>query len=185
MIIAITGYIGAGKTTVAGIFRQHGFQVIDVDSLGHELLMQPEVRDKLRAEFGVTVLDRSFTIDRQKLSKLVFMNPKLLQKLNRIVHPFLKEALHKSVKSCSGNVVIDVALYNELEVHRLSQKTILIQTEIDTIYQRLTPRYTKREIINVMNSQKVVEKPDYIIENNGTVEELRKRIEQLIARSIS
>jgi dephospho-CoA kinase len=181
MIIAVTGSIGAGKSTTAAILGRHGYTVVDVDKIGHELLNESEVRDRLRAEFGVSILDRIFNIDRQKLSKLVFANPASLEKLNRIVHPPLKRALQKKLSLISGNIVIDVALYNELEVRRYAEVTILIQTQVDHIYQRLVPRYTKREILNVMNNQQVVAKPDFIIENNGTVDELTRRIEQILS----
>jgi dephospho-CoA kinase len=181
MIIAVTGYIGVGKSTTVSILRKHGYTVVDVDSLGHELLREGEVRDRLRAEFGVSVLDRSFDIDRAKLSKMVFGTPALLKKLNRIVHPFLIRALEKKLRSLSGNVVIDVALYNELEVHRFTDKTLLIQTDVGRIYERMEPRYTKREIINIMNGQEVVAKPDFIIENNGTVDDLKRRVEQILS----
>jgi len=183
MIIAITGYIGAGKTTTANIFRQHGFRVIDVDSLGHELLENPAVRERLRGEFGIRILDRSLNIDRKKLSKLVFGNEKMLMQLNRIMHPFLKEGIEKEVNRSSGNTVIDVALFRELEIGKYANKVILVQADIDRVYDRLNPEYTKKEIITIMNNQDIIRNPDYIIENNGTVEDLKRRVEQIINRS--
>jgi dephospho-CoA kinase len=173
MIVAITGYIGTGKTTTALIFKEHGYRMIEVDSLGHELLKDPEIRDRIRSEFGVKVLDRSLGIDRKRLGQIVFNDPSRLAVLNRIVHPYLKSELKKRVGT--GDVVIDCALYNELEVHGIADKTVLVVADIEHVYQRLYPRFTQRQVLNIMNSQTIAQKPDFIIENNGTLIEMRKR----------
>jgi len=180
MIIAITGYIGAGKTTTAGIFRQHGYKVIDVDSLGHELLKNPSVRERMRGEFGLAILGRNLEIDRKKLSKVVFGDDTKLNRLNRVIHPYLKSEIKREIAKLGDNIVIDVALYQELEVDRYAQKVILIQSDVSNVYERLNHLYSKREIITIMNNQNIIRKPDYIIENNGTIEDLKRRVGQII-----
>jgi len=182
MIIAITGYIGAGKTTTAGFFHEHGYKVIEVDELGHGLLDNPEILEKLRAEFGIKILDRDLKIDRAKLSKLVFNNEDNLKTLNRIIHPTLCGHVKDMITRESGDAVIDVALYNELKIGQLVDVTILVTTDIPNIYERLNPQYTKQEILTVMNNQELVAKPDYIIDNNHSMDDLRKRVEKIILK---
>jgi len=182
MIIAITGYIGSGKSTAAGFFRQHGFGVINVDQLGHELIDKPELRERLKAEFGIKVMNKEFMIDREKLSSLVFNNPASLITLNRIVHPFLKQQVRSRISKSSDNIVLDVALFRELNLDDTVEHVILIQADITKIYERLTSRYTKREILNIMNNQHIIKKADFIIENNGTTEELKKRVDELVRK---
>ncbi|MBN2458137.1 dephospho-CoA kinase [Candidatus Woesearchaeota archaeon] len=180
MIIAITGYIGSGKSTAAGFFSMHGYRIINVDELGHELLRNNEVSEKLKAEFGIKVMGRDFQVDRDKLSSLVFNNPERLIALNRIVHPFLKQLIKNKISRSSENTVLDVALFRELNLDDVVEKVILIQTDVTKIYERLNNRFSKREIINVMNNQHIISKADHIIVNNGTKEELKKRVDQLV-----
>lgn len=182
MIIAITGYIGSGKTTASGFFKEHGYRVINVDELGHELIDIPEVREKLKAGFGISIMGRDFKVDREKLSKAVFNDTEKLMKLNAIVHPFLKQHIKSRLQKSSENTILDVALFKELNLDDVVEKVILIEADITKIYERLSSRYTKKEIINVMNSQQITAKPDIIIENNATKEELRKKVEIIIKK---
>lgn len=182
MIAAVTGYIGTGKTTTSELFKKHGFSIVDVDGLGHILYTQPELRERLRAEFGMGVLDRSLNIDRKKLSRAVFTDTSKLAALNRIMHPYLRQAIKSAIGRVRGNAVVDVALFQELEVDRYAERVILVTADVDLVYKRLVGRYSKREIVNIMNTQKIVRKPDFLIENNGTVEDLSRRVEQIIPR---
>jgi len=180
MIIAITGYIGAGKTTTASFFHENGFRIIEVDELGHQLLDNEEVRDKLKAELGTKILDRDLKIDRDKLSKLVFNDEDKLKTLNTIVHPFLLSEIKDAVEVERGNTVIDVALYDELKIGQHVHCTIMVTADLPHVYERLAPQYSKSEILTVMNNQKPIKRPDYILENNSSIEDLKRRVHKLI-----
>jgi len=180
MIVAVTGYIGSGKSTTAQIMNHHGYAIVEVDLIGHELLEKNDLAEKLRAQFGIGILDRELNIDREKLSKIVFNDDLKLKKLNEIMHPTLKEEVQKRVEGSTENIVIDVALYTELDIDKLADRAILITTDVDKVYERLAPQYTKEEILNVMNNQILIKKPDHIIENNGTLQQLKSRVEQLL-----
>jgi len=180
MIIAITGYIGVGKTTTANIFGAKGFSVIEVDELGHKLVDQPEIKDRLKAEFGAKIMNRDTNVDRHELAKIVFNDEKKIQKLNEIVHPYLKDYVKEELDKTPGNVVVDVALFAELDIRRLVDRVILVTTDVDNIYIRMEPRYTKEEILTVMNNQTVVQDADYTVDNNGTLEQLQSRVAQIL-----
>ena len=96
MIIGITGSFGSGKTTVANMFRRYGFKVIDVDKLYHkDFYKSHPLRNKIKKEFG--------TLDRSKLKKIVFKDYKKLQKLNKITHPIIIEAMKKEIQKIIKN----------------------------------------------------------------------------------
>ena len=179
MIVAITGKIGAGKTTTAEIFAEHGFRVIDVDSIGHELLDIKEVQEKLKAEFGMKILDKSLKIDRAKLREEVFCSDDKLKKLNSAVHPFLKAKVKEMLSDKPDNIAVDAALYHELEIERHADVTILLTCDIDKVYVRLKS-YTKEQILNIIRNQQTVKKPDYVLDNNGSIDELKAKVEKVI-----
>jgi dephospho-CoA kinase len=178
MIIAITGYIGSGKTTAAEVFREKGWDVINADELGHELLNHPSVKHKLLAHFGSGVADRKMDIDREKLGKVAFSSDANLTFLDSTIHPLLREELRKRVSGAEGDVIIDAALYTKLGIDGLADKVMLITADVDRLFARLQPRFTPEQVIRIMNSQ---EQPaaDYTIENNGTLEQFRQRINVL------
>jgi dephospho-CoA kinase len=181
MILAITGYIGVGKTTVAKIFQENGFTIIDADSIGHELLKDKSVHDKLVAAFGADILDRTLEIDREKVRKLVFSDEENLKILDSIVHPRLESELKDQVRLQKDDIVIDAALFHELNLKNICDKIILISADLEHVYTRLQKRYTKQEVILIMNSQNMTHSEEIIIENNGTIENLRSEVKKIIS----
>ncbi len=176
MIAAITGYIGSGKTTAAKIFESEGFTIINADKIAHRLLNSKTVRDKITTAFGMDILTRKLEIDREKLGKTVFNDETRLRILDSIIHPPLEIALKNEINETHGNIVIDIALLSELHLKDLCEIVILIKSDILQVYEKLRDRYSKREILKIMNAQKIVSDADYIIINNSTVEELRKKV---------
>ncbi len=182
MIAAVSGYMGSGKTTVAEILHEHGFSILVVDEIAHRLVEKPEIRDKIKAVFGKGVLERSLMVDRQKLARAVFRDELLLKKLNEIMHPFLKESVREGLGQAEGDIVVDAALFYELSLDRLAQATILVTADIELVYGRLRPQYSKEEILTVINSQRLPKDPDFIIENNSTKEALRGRVQRVASQ---
>lgn len=85
--IGITGSIGAGKSTVAGIFKVLGVPVFDADATAKNILNSDlELREQIIAAFGSETY-KDGLLDRKYLATLVFNNPAQLAKLNALVHP--------------------------------------------------------------------------------------------------
>jgi dephospho-CoA kinase len=121
-------------------------------------------------------------VDRKKLSKIVFNDPARLKSLNGIVHPALKAHVKKTIERSRENVLLDIALLSELNLDDIVEHIILVEADVTKVYRRLRDRFSKREIINIMNNQHIVKKPDFIIENNGTIDELEKKTLSVISR---
>lgn len=103
-IIGLTGPIGAGKDEVAKTLRQKGALVIDADEVAHTLYnTQSPVWHELVRTFGSKILKRGGTISRKRLGEIVFSDKGKLQELDRIVHPYLKEAIREKLESCKSS----------------------------------------------------------------------------------
>ena len=102
--LGLTGGIASGKTAVAAMLRELGFDVLDADSLAHKLIEpgQPAYDEVLR-EFGPDVLDPDKRINRAKLAKIVFDDSAKLAHLNAILHPRVEAAAHKQFDEWSRN----------------------------------------------------------------------------------
>ena len=93
--IGITGSIGAGKSTVAGIFKVLGVPVFDADATAKNILnTDPVLREQVAATFGSETYTNGL-LDRKYLATLVFNNPDQLAKLNALVHPATIAAAEK------------------------------------------------------------------------------------------
>ena len=85
--VGLTGGLGSGKTTVAGIFRSLGAQVMEADTVGRAMMQPGEaVYGEIVRVFGPVVVQADGTLDRHKLAKIAFTDGRLAE-LNAIVHP--------------------------------------------------------------------------------------------------
>jgi len=93
-VIGLTGPIGSGKNEVAKVLKRRGAYIIDADRIAHTLYStQSAIWQELVRVFGSRILNRGGAINRKKLGEIVFANKRELKKLNRIIHPLLKEAI--------------------------------------------------------------------------------------------
>lgn len=170
MILAVTGKLGSGKSTVASFFADLGCSTIDADKIGHKLLEKEEIKKKLKEEFGEEIGEGN-TISRKKLSEVVFHDIDNLKKLNNIIHPSLIQKIKEKIVQNKINV-IDAALYYELNLNNIADKTLLVKCSEEKILERLK----NIKLFQRTRFQKEIREPGYIIDNNGTLEETRERV---------
>src|SRR3989338_4816197 len=118
MIITVTGLMGSGKTTVAGLMGRRGANVINVDAIGKWVLEKPAKRAILQY-FGSHILKSNGKIDAARLADIVFHSRKHLLKLHDITHPYIRRIIRKRIRNGRINV-IDAALYREVDLHKIS-----------------------------------------------------------------
>lgn len=177
LIIGITGIIGAGKSTVAKIFkRDYEALVIDADKIGHELL-------KNNSPVNQKIIQALGTNQRKELAKLVFGNPAKLKILNKITHPAIRKKVKDIIQANfrENLIIIDAALLFTIGLHCYCSKIIFIEAAEGIILQRLVQKgLSANEIkLRLRANQSVLHlktKCDYIIENNGSKKELIKNI---------
>src|SRR5207237_1157545 len=95
-VLGITGGIASGKSSVLSMLSQRGIPTVSSDRLAHAAIRKgrPAYRGVLRA-FGREILDKKGEIDRRRLGRVVFADPKARKRLERIVHPWVTKALRR------------------------------------------------------------------------------------------
>jgi len=183
MVIGLTGGIACGKTTISKVLHELGAEIIDVDSLGHQLIKdEPLVYNKIIDRFGRGILDDKGEIDRSKLGVIVFNNQSDLKSLNEIVHPLLIELTKKKIGSSKGKmVVVDAALLIELNLTSMVGHVILVSANEDTQLKRLLERGLSKEdalkrIRSQMSSKEKERFADFVIYNNGELEDAIRQV---------
>lgn len=141
-IIAITGSIGCGKTFLANIIRSLGYVVYDADKWVKYLYYRPAFLNVIKQSFP-KVFDNDGSFNKRKLRNLVFNNTNELKRLEKIVHPFLKQKLlniiHKNAeKDCV--LFFDAALLIEMKWNIYCQAVILADVDKNIQKQRVIAR---------------------------------------------
>ena len=140
-VIAITGSIGCGKTTLAGLVRELGYPVYDVDKWCRHLYFEEQFLQKINKYFPLAFSDGKF--NKRVLRNLVFSQPDELKKLENLTHPFLKKkflnTIHKHAKS-SDLIFIDVAILFEMGWDKYCTYIIVADTDYETQKNRVMNR---------------------------------------------
>ena len=106
LVVALTGGIGSGKSTVGQIFAQLGAIVIDSDQLARDVIERGSIGfNEVVAKFGDGVL-KNGEIDRQILASLIFEDPAKRSDLEQITHPLIRRAFAKMVSSASPDSIV-------------------------------------------------------------------------------
>ena len=184
IIVGLTGSFGSGKTTVARIFKSSGVKIIDADSIAHRVIRPKNpIYKKIINTFGKDILNKYRTINRNKLAKIVFDNKKLLERLNKIMHPEVIRIIREKLKAVSaGIIVLDAPLLIEKGLEKIVNKLIVVtitrEKQIERIRQKMD--LNRIDILKRINAQiplcHKVRLADFLIDNSGTVEETKKQV---------
>jgi dephospho-CoA kinase len=185
-IVGILGGICSGKTTVAKMLAERGFDLIDADRIGHEVLDRPEIKRRLREEFGREIFDADGRVERPKLARLVFGNCEATESLNSIVHPPILQEIDRRIRSADGPVVLDAALLVEKGLHeKCCDLLVFVHAPRQERLRRArqernwdAPELQRREDKQISPTEKR-RHADFVIDNGGTQTELERRIDQL------
>lgn len=179
MIVTVTGLMGSGKSTVAGLLGRKGAIVVAVDEIGKEVLNGPAKKTVL-AYFGRQIL-RNGKIDAKHLADIVFRDRRKLLKLHELTHQYIKQALRGRIRKDKINV-IDAALYKEFDLHKISDYTVLVKAPLPMKIRRLRGVHDKSDILRRMKFQTYVKNPDFVIDNSGNFENLDDQVAEVWER---
>ena len=103
MLIALTGGIGSGKSTVASEWVRLGATEVDADVLAREVV-QPGSQglEALRAKYGSRILDASGDLNRQELAKIIFSSSEEKKSVEAILHPLIRQLAKEKTNNIPG-----------------------------------------------------------------------------------
>ena len=189
-IIGITGGVGAGKSTVLDhLEKQYNACVLQADKIGH-LVMEPGgiCYGQVIALFGKQIIKNDKTIDRKMVSDVVFAHEEMRQKLDDIIHPAVKsyilDKIEEQKKAGCTLMIVEAALLLEDHYDAFCDKVWYIHTDQEIRIERLISSrgYTREKAENIIARQATEgffrEHADYIIQNNGDLDETWRQIEE-------
>lgn len=193
--IGITGGVGAGKSTILDYMASHlDACVLEADKIGH-LVMEPgEIcYDKIVGLFGKDVIKNDKTIDRKRVSDVVFCNEKMLEQLNGIIHPAVKEFICRRLEEERSRgrmlAVVEAALLLEDHYEVFCDEIWYVHTDVEIRIARLMASrgYTREKAENIIRNQASEEffraHADYVIENNGDLIKTHEQIKKGVKRN--
>ena len=191
VVIGLTGNIGAGKNVVADILRSHGAAVIDADETSHRIMRNGhEAYDEVVSAFGTEILLKNGEIDRKKLGKIVFNDKIKLDKLVKITHKYIIKdnltSLSKFKKDGVEIIVLNAPLLVESGMNEHTDTVWFVFAEENLRIERVIIRdgVDRESVTSRIKSQTrplaLMQAADETIENNGTLEELKEKIDNLI-----
>lgn len=187
VVIGLTGNIGVGKSTVMALLAELGAAGIDADKVAHEVMApgQPAY-DQIVARFGPQIAPDGGPIDRLRLGQIVFSDPAALADLEAIVHPAVFQVIQRRVAEAAAPVVVIEAI-KLLEAglsRQLCQQVWVVTAPRAQQIQRLMRTRGLSEAdaalrINAQPPQSAkVAQADVVIENDGSLDEVRAQVEQ-------
>jgi dephospho-CoA kinase len=197
-VVAITGGIGSGKSTVAKLFVALGIEVIDVDAISHRLTSPGgQAIEKIRESFGVDFIEPDGRMNRAKMRAHIILNAAEKIRLESILHPMIRQASQIAI-SCatSAYVMVDVPLLAEtahredgwakradrilvvdcpveVQIERTRQRSLATgigPTEVDAIKSVIAMQASRADKLALSTD---------VIDNSGTAELLPARVQEL------
>lgn len=171
--LGVTGGIGSGKTTVCRVFSVLGIPVFSADIEARKIMNSDRnLREKISSVSGKDLYS-SGSLDREELAKLIFNNEKLLENVNKLVHPAVFESFRKWVENQSAPyAIMEAAILFESGASILVDKVLTVVTPVEERIERLVrgKKFTRDQVMERMKNQVDdkyrIMKSDFIIYNS-------------------
>ncbi|MFT8637963.1 MAG: dephospho-CoA kinase [Pseudoclavibacter sp.] len=187
VIVGLTGGIGAGKSTVAAVWRGLGATVVDADQLSREVVEPgtPALAE-VAAAFGPQVLREDGSLDRARLGRLVFADPARRARLEGIIHPAVQREARARLAAAPGPVAVyDVPLLVEAVRDFPFDAIVVVSAPAEVRQQRLVelrgmdPGEARARIASQATEAERLALADYVIDASGTVADTERQARDL------
>ncbi len=189
-IIGLTGGIATGKSTVSALLRERGVPVVDADVVAREVVeVGSPGLEAIRRRFGSEVLRPDGSLDREALGRVVFSDTDARRDLDAITHPRIGQRMMQHGERYAadgfGWMVYDAALIVENGLQAAFAGLIVVSCAPDTQLDRLLARddLTRSEAEDRIAAQMPLAQKesaaDWVIRNDGTLDDLRRNVDAL------
>ncbi|MFM5255520.1 dephospho-CoA kinase [Aeromonas hydrophila] len=184
-VVAITGGIGSGKTTVANQFADLGIEVVDADVIAREVV-EPgtPALAAIAAHFGSEVITPDGQLDRRRLRERVFTDPQAKGWLNALLHPLIRTEMQRQCAAArSPYCLLVVPLLVENRLTALANRVLVIDVDEATQIERTCRRdgVSREQAQAILTAQasraeRLAAADDVLDNQNGTPEAIKSRI---------
>lgn len=187
-VIGITGGVGAGKSRILSILKEeYQVEIILADEVAKEL-EEPGMEGyrQLVETFGTGILGPDGEINRAGLAALIFQDKEALQKVNAIIHPLTWEEIkRRTAVSTAHLVAVEAALFDESSKTLCEELWFVDTLEENRIDRLMTNRgYSRQKCLDIIANQKdrsfFLNLADVVIDNNGSIEDVRRQIADVL-----
>ncbi|MDK6241003.1 dephospho-CoA kinase [Winkia sp. UMB3158] len=186
LAMAVSGGIGAGKSTVSATLAELGAQVVSADQISHDLTAgDGDALPPIRAAFGSAVFRADGSLDRQQLAKRVFGDDEARARLERIMHPLIQARARSFLDAVEpGKVrVYDIPLLVETGFE--TDLVLIVWAPLQVRVQRLIGRGLSEDEARARMAAQVsdterLQVADVVVNNSGKQEEVRRAIEEVL-----
>jgi dephospho-CoA kinase len=191
MRVGLTGGVASGKSTVSRMLAELGAVVIDADLLAREVVGRgTDGLDEVVAAFGSQVLTPTGELDRPALGARVFADETKRRDLEAIIHPRVRaRAAEIEASAPQGSLIVhDIPLLAETGQGAAFDAVVVVDVPSELQVERMvrergwTPAEAQSRIAAQASREDRRAIATYVIENTGTIEELRRRVAEVFAR---
>lgn len=191
--IGLTGGIGSGKSTVATLLAERGFEIIDADQIARDVVEpgRPALAELAEA-FGEDIIRPDGTLDRGGLARRAFTDAERTQLLNSITHPRIREETARRFAEAEeagrSSVVYDMPLLIDQGLQKKMDLTVVVDVDIEKRVERVVARRglaeddVRRRIAAQVSDDVRIAAADVIIDNNGTLADLAPQVKDLVQK---
>jgi len=187
LVVALTGGIGSGKSTVADRFAKLGIPIVDADRISHDLTGPGGAAlEAIFAAFGPSVMDSDRALDRAALRQIVFSDPTSRKRLEAILHPRIRERMVDQLSTISSPyTILVIPLLFETGQTDLADRILVVDLPESEQVRRvrarsnLEPDEIRRILATQVSRSRRLEEADDVIDNSGDPEALTDQVESL------
>lgn len=192
LIVGLTGGIGSGKSTVAGVFAKLGAGIVDTDVIAHRLTQAQGVAiSEIRSAFGNEYIRDDGALHRDKMRGLIFSDAAAKQRLELILHPLILEQAKIQLQQLHSepyNIVIVPLLPESIAFQQLVQRILVVDCAEDTQLARVVGRsqMSAAQVRSIIAQQtprvERLKLADDVIDNDADMDRLNAQVTTLHQR---
>lgn len=185
LILGLTGNIGCGKSSLSSIFNKEGIPIVDADIIARQIYDDEKLLKEVYDTFGTDIKNEDGSLNRKALGRIVFNDDQKLILLNKLTHPVIRQKVSDEIDyyKIQNNkmIILDAALLVESDYLNFIDKLLVVTCKEEIQIERIKERDNcstedaLSRIKSQMTQEDKVKYADYIIDNSGTIDELRKK----------